>query len=232
MPTITLAILNKNDGPSLRKLIPEIDLSLFDQVIAIDGLSTDDSLEVLKDYGITTISIGGGRGGAFSYAVNKATTDYIIFFSSDGEEDPSDLGKMKKLLFEGTDLVIASRVSGNNSGFKSDHNLLYIHRKLYLFFISRSISLLFGGKIKDCWNGYRGMNVAKAKALNLDASNFLIEAQTTIRFLASKHNVIEFPTVERPRFFGASQNPIFTSGMGHITLLIKEYARKFRSTNH
>jgi glycosyltransferase involved in cell wall biosynthesis len=229
METVALVILNKNDGPSLEKLLDEIDYTIFDKVVAIDGDSKDNSLEILDKHHIQTYKgISGGRGGALIYAFNHINSDFVIFLSSDGEENPADLPKIKEYLLSGYDLVIASRVMDSTSGFKSDHNILYFHRKLYLFIISRAIAILFGGKIKDCWNGYRGMSVQKAKNLNFDASNFLIEAQITIRFLVGEFKVMEFPTIERERYFGDSQNPIVTSGLGHITLLFKEYIRKYK----
>ena len=110
-----------------------------------------------------------------------------------------------------------------DSSFKSDHNYFYIHRKIFLFIISFMVKFLFGGDIKDCWNGYRGLNTKAANNLNLNESDFLLEAQMTIKFLKRGYIVKEVPTVERPRYFGESQNPIFLSGWGHIFLLIKEF---------
>jgi glycosyltransferase involved in cell wall biosynthesis len=219
-----LVILNKNDASSLDLVLKETDLDSFDRVLGIDGNSTDNSVEVFKKYGIECISnIPGGRGGAIKYAINNVMNDFIIFLSSDGEENPVELSKIMDELRYGADLVIASRMSKDSSGFKSDHNILYIHRKLFLLFISTMIQVLFGGKIKDCWNGYRGLAVAKAKGLNLDANDFLLEAQMTIRFLKSGFVVREVPTVERPRYFGESQNPAISSGWGHLVLLYNEF---------
>jgi len=220
----SLVILNKNDASSLDLVLKETDLSGFDYVLGIDGNSTDNSVEVFKKYGIECKSnISGGRGGAIKYAINNLTNDYIIFLSSDGEENPEELSKMRDELRNGADLVIASRMSKNGSGFKSDHNIFYIHRKLFLLFISTAIQVLFGGKIKDCWNGYRGLDVAKARGLDLDANDFLLEAQMTIRFLKNNFVVKEVPTFERPRYFGESQNPAISSGWGHLVLLYNEF---------
>ncbi|OZB48866.1 MAG: hypothetical protein B7X60_02895 [Polynucleobacter sp. 39-45-136] len=223
----TLVILNKNDADSLELVIREIDFSLFDEIVGIDGDSQDRSIDVFNKYGIRCYqNIPGGRGGAIKYAINNINTNYIIFLSSDGEENPAELSIMRDELISGADLVIASRVLGNNSGFKSDHDIRYLHRKLFLVFISSLISILFGSKIKDSWNGYRGLNVLKARSINLDADNFLIEAQMTIRFLKNSFTIKEFPTTERPRYFGASQNPAIQSGWGHIVLLFNEFFKK------
>lgn len=224
---ICLVILNKNDSPSLELVLGEIDYSLFSYVIGIDGNSTDDSFSIFKKNNIPCLqNIPGGRGGAIKYAINNFEYDYLIFLSSDGEENPAELPVIISELKSGSDLVIASRMLNAKSGFKSDHNILYLHRKLFLLFISYSIKVLFGNNIKDCWNGYRGLNTKKAISLNLDADNFLLEAQMTIRFLKNNFIVKEIPTAERPRYFGSSQNPAISSGWGHIVLLFNEFFRK------
>ena len=225
--SVALVILNRNDADSLKIVLSEFNLKIFDYVIGIDGDSTDHSSDVFLNSSIPCIqNIPGGRGGAIKYAINNLNYDYLIFLSSDGEENPAELPVIITELKNGADLVIASRMLNAKSGFKSDHNILYLHRKLFLLFISYSIKVLFGNNIKDCWNGYRGINTKKALSLNLDADNFLLEAQMTIRFLKSNFVVKEIPTAERPRYFGASQNPAILSGWGHIVLLFNEYFKR------
>lgn len=224
--TTALVILNKNDGESLDRVLNEIQISDFDSVIGIDGNSTDISCQVFEKHNIKYLqNIPGGRGGGIKFAINNVKEERVIFLSSDGEENPSDIASIRRELDLGADLVIASRMAENNSGFKSDYNMLYIHRKIFLMFITTMINILFHGHVKDCWNGYRGMSVAKARSLNFDAKDFLLEAQITIRFLKAKYVVKEVPTVERARYFGKSQNPAISSGWGHIVLLFKEFLK-------
>lgn len=223
-----LVILNKNDSACLKLQLKEIDFSLFSHVFAIDGDSIDDSLKILKKFKIETYDgIPGGRGGAIKFAINnlKGNFSSIIFLSSDGEENPKDLRLIKSKLDQGYDLVIASRMI-NKSSFKSSHNFFYIHRKIFLWFITSLINILFKGNIRDCWNGYRGINLKSARKLNLDQNDFLLEAQMTIQFLKHNFKIIEIPTVERKRFDGKSQNPAIASGWRHIILLINEYFKK------
>lgn len=224
--SICLVVLNKNDADSLDLILKEIDFKLFDQVIGIDGNSVDHSRKIFKKHNIPFINIKfGGRGGAIRHAINTLNYDFLIFLSSDGEEDPADLIKIKKLLLKNNDLVIASRMK-KKSGFKSDYNFFYLHRKFFLYFITKMINFLFEGNIKDCWNGYRGLDTIKARDINLVQNDFLLEAEMTIKFLKRGYAVKEFSTIERVRYFGKSQNPALSSGWGHIVLLFKEYFRK------
>jgi hypothetical protein len=223
----TLCILNRNDAAALELLLPELSGYVFADMYAIDGMSVDNSIDLFQKNNIVAhVQKSNGRGAAILQGLALCKTKYIIFFSSDGEEDPADLPIMANALTKGSDLVIASRLMGNGSGFKSDHNIHFYHRKLFLKFITFTINKLFNGNIIDCWNGFRGMDVSKAKALNLDAENFLIEAQITIRFLKMKGQIVEIPTKERKRLSGSSQNPVLISGFGHLKLIFNEIFRK------
>ena len=51
-PTVTLAILTLNEIDALKQILPRIDRSLFDQVLVIDGNSTDGTAEWCREQGL------------------------------------------------------------------------------------------------------------------------------------------------------------------------------------
>ena len=65
------------------------------------------------------------------YALQICKTKFIIFLSSDGEENPNDLTTMQNLLMKGNDLVIGSRTI-NIESHKSFYNRSFIHRLIFL----------------------------------------------------------------------------------------------------
>jgi hypothetical protein len=94
---ISLLILNLNEKVGLRSIRPEIDLEQFQEVVEVDGVSTDSSFEIIHSYGIRFIpQASRGRGEALSIAFNaySESCDGIVFFNSDGNEDYRDLGKL------------------------------------------------------------------------------------------------------------------------------------------
>src|SRR5260221_167407 len=87
-----LNVSGLDDG--LIVITPKINRSLFCEVIAVDGGSTDGSIEYLQEQGITVIQqTKRGRGAAFAEGVSHTTGDALVFFSPDGNEDPDDLPK-------------------------------------------------------------------------------------------------------------------------------------------
>ncbi len=106
----TLAILTLNEIEGLRALYDRIPFDQVDQYFAIDGGSTDGTVEFLREKGIRVIPQEiKGRGEAFRIAAREAEGECLVFFSPDGNEDPADIPKLLKLLDEGCDMAIASR---------------------------------------------------------------------------------------------------------------------------
>jgi glycosyltransferase involved in cell wall biosynthesis len=222
MADVSLAILNKNDAEGARVVVPKIDRSRLREIFVVDGNSTDGSIEFFESQDLKVhVESTGGRGGSFRWAAENATGDYLIFLSSDGEEDPNDIPKFIELLDEGADMVIASRMM-SGSRHKADGHIKWIHRRLFLRFITFLINVLFKGNLTDCWNGYRAFRLAALRSIPLDANDFMLEAQQTIRFLKAGKMVREFPTREGDRIGGASTNPVLKSGFLHLMMILRE----------
>jgi glycosyltransferase involved in cell wall biosynthesis len=197
--SIALVLLSYNEKHNLHELFPAIPLNEFQQVLAIDGGSTDGTLDIYKNNKIKYyIQSEKGRGNAFQMAEKIIKTDGVIFFSTDGNENPADLKVMKNYLLDGYDMVVAGRylLNGSNTDNSDDPFLL---RKIAGIVGSKLIALIWGSTIKDSINGFRGFKLNSLRQLKLDAPSHEIELQSTIRSAKLKLNVIEFPTIELER---------------------------------
>lgn len=221
---IIVCVLNKNDGKNLDTIKNKLKkISEKYKVVLIDGDSHDQSHSIAREIGIEIYNFKTlSRGESISECINifQKNYDYIIFTSSDGEENIEDIPKFEKYFKEGADLVIASRLLYGGH-FKSNKNIFYIHRKIFLKFITFSINKIFKGKLTDCWNGFRGFRLKCFDYIKIKEKDYLVEAETTIKFLKKQLKVIEFPTKENPRLYGRSSNTIFKSGYGHLLLILK-----------
>ena len=119
----TLVILNKDDLVGFKYVYSLINKKDFFEVFVVDGDSKDGSVDYFIKKKIKyKILKKGGRGAAMRYALQNCKTKFIIFLSSDGEENPNDLKTMQNLLMKGNDLVIGSRVINIKS-----HKSFYIN---------------------------------------------------------------------------------------------------------
>lgn len=214
---IGLVILNRNESEGVSWLLPRLSLTGYSCVFAVDGFSTDDSAEKLRDAKIEVlVQQSSGRGEAFKLAFVEAKNrnlDALCFISSDGNEDPKDLPRMMGLLEEGYDLVIASRMLKDS--FNEEDVSWFRPRKWANKIFSAMGYLVFAGSkdyISDPINGYRGMSVKTWGEFQVSSSGFGIEYETSLKAYVSEKRYIEFPTREGARVGGKSTaSPMKTS---------------------
>jgi len=108
---ITLVVLTLNEYESMKVVMPQMDLSLVDQVLVVDGGSTDGTIEYSKEQGYDVyVQQKRGIRNAYTEALPYIKGDAIISFSPDGNCRPEDLAPLiAKFKSDNYDLVIASR---------------------------------------------------------------------------------------------------------------------------
>jgi glycosyltransferase involved in cell wall biosynthesis len=226
---IVLCLLTYNERPCLEQIFPLIPQPSphagFDDLVAIDGGSTDGTLEYYRDQGVPVIGQSRrGRGDAFLLGFEQIETDAYIFFSPDGNEDAQDLPKFKPLLASGADLVIASRMM---RGAENEEDIHFLKPRKWannaLNFLANSFFRKIGPYVTDSINGYRAITRHAAQELKLSALDYTIEYQMTIRAFKKGMAIVEFPTREGQRVAGVSGVPSFPTGVRFLRRLWTEF---------
>jgi glycosyltransferase involved in cell wall biosynthesis len=226
---VVLCLLTYNERPCLEQIFPLIPKPSpeagFDQLVAIDGGSTDGTLEYYREQGIQVIGQSRkGRGDAFLLAFERIECDAYIFFSPDGNEDIRDLPKFKPLLEGGADLVIASRMM---PGAVNEEDVHFLRPRKWannaLNFLANSFFRRVGPYVTDSINGFRGVTKRAATELKLDALDYTIEYQMTIRAFKRAMTIVEFPTREGARVAGKSGAPSLPTGLRFLKRLWMEF---------
>lgn len=225
---IALVLLVRNERPCLEIVLPTIPPAGpeagYDLMVAVDGGSTDGSVEFLTAAGVPVIAQSKrGRGEAFHQAFRQVEADAYIFFSPDGNEDVGDLPRFRPLLEAGADLVIASRMM--KGAVNEEDHLLLKWRKWANNAFNLMANLAFrrhGPFITDSINGYRAITDRVAQALALDATDYTIEYQMTMRALKARLAIAEFPTIEGQRVAGETQAQSIPTGLRFLKCLWRE----------
>jgi len=196
----SLIIFTRNEIEGLRAIFPRIPFNIVDEFLAVDGHSTDGTVEYLEDKGIKVVAQQKmGRGNAMIEGVAQTSGDVIVFLSSDGNEDPADIPKIIEKLKD-HDLVVASRFMNGGRSDDSDDPLLI--RKTGNRFFTSLVNLIWKASVTDSTNGLRGIKRQAWNRLGIDSPYHEAEFQMTIRAAKLRMKIGEIPTVEKPRIGG------------------------------
>ncbi len=227
----SLIILTLNEIEGVRTLYDRIPFDAVDECFVVDGGSTDGTVEFFRERRIRVVSQEiKGRGEAFRIAVKEAEGNHLIFFSPDGNEDPSDMPKLLELLTKGYDIAIASRFLPGSRNEEDDLRFpwrAWANKAFTL--VANSIWNVKGNYITDTINGYRAIKKEVFNKLNIDAPGFVIEYQMSIRAMKLGLKVVEIPTIEGMRVGGVSTAKSIPTGLLFLRFLLKEIknGRKF-----
>ena len=229
---VALVILTRNERECVEVMFPRIPKpgpeSGFDSVHVVDGGSTDGTVEYFVGQGITPLGQSErGRGHAFLIAFQKIDADAYLFFSPDGNENPLDLPKFRPLLESGADIVIASRMMPASRNEEDDQFFRWRKWANQSFTLIADVAFRRSGPfITDTINGYRAISRRAVDLLKLDASDYTIEYQMTIRAFKHRLRIEEFPTIEGNRIAGETQASSIVTGKRFLRALWREWSDK------
>ena len=224
---IALVLLSFNEIDGVSALLPSLckteSLSV-DEIFAVDGGSTDGTLEQYNKYGVPVHQQNSrGRGEAMRLATQFTDADYLVFFSPDGNEDLQDIPKFRPFFEAGNDLVIASRMC--KGAYNEEDASFFKARKWVNNLFNLAANLIFrktGSYITDSINGFRGLRKNLLSEIHSDAQGYTVEYQMTIRAMRAGMKVAEFPSHEGARIGGETKAPSFPTGVKFIKCLFEE----------
>lgn len=117
----TLLIPTFNEFSGMKEIMPKIKKEWVDQIIILDGGSTDGTLEYSKENGyFTIIQKKKGLRNGYVEALPYIEGDVIITFSPDGNSIPELIPNLVEKMKEGYDMVIVSRYKSSAKSYDDD----------------------------------------------------------------------------------------------------------------
>jgi len=215
----TLFIPTRNEVEGMRAIMPRIRREWVDEILVVDGSSTDGTVEYCKEHGYNVIpQRGAGLAGAYWTCFDEATGDVIIPFSPDNNSIPELIPALIQEIRNGADLVIASRYrAGANS--KDDDTVTAFGNWMF----TRLVRLLYGGNVTDALVMYRAFRKELVTRLELTRSNeAYFEQELVIRCLKHGLKIVEIPGDEPPRIGGVRKMRVWRNGSVVLYGILKE----------
>lgn len=193
--SIFMPVLNEIEG--LKKIIPQINRELVDEIVVIDGNSNDGSFEYLQSQENIICERQKDKGlfSAWWQGFELCSGEFIIVFSPDGNSSTESIPALINEVKKGYDIVIASRYLNKNKS-EDDFFASMIANK----FFTCLINIFFKGKISDGIGMYKIFNRKLLKELDLYKNkDDIFDILITIRSLKYKIKMAEILSVEGKR---------------------------------
>ena len=227
---IALIIPTLNEITGVTQLMPRVKREWVDEIIFVDGNSTDGTIEYIKEHGYKLfLEKRPGLRYALVEAIENTDCDVIITFSPDGNCVPEVMPELIAKMKRGYDMVIASRYA---EGAKSYDDSLITAFGNWMF--TRVVNILHGGKYTDVMNIYRAYKKSLVKELDLDKditystpeklfhTRIGWEPILSVRAAKRKLKIAEISGDEPPRIGGKAKLRIFQWGAGYLFQFIRE----------
>jgi len=227
--TLLIPTLNEIDG--MKAIMPKIKKEWYDQLLIIDGQSTDGTVEYAKKQGYeVVVQKKKGMRNAYMEVLPFVKGDVILTFSPDGNSIPELIPDCIQKLKEGNyDMVIVSRYAQDAKSYDDDAITAFGNKMFTTF-----INLFHGGKYTDAMVIYRAYRKSLIEELDLNKdssyeleeklfrTNISIEPLLSIRAAKRKLKVADIPGDEPAREGGERKLQVLRWGAAYMFEVFRE----------
>lgn len=176
-----------------------------DEVLVVDGHSTDRTAEIAREKGARVVlDHGKGKGEALRLSIQEATSDIVVFIDADGSHDARDIPAMVAPIRAGrADLVIGSRGRGGSDELHGtvEQFIRYVGSQIIML----AINYRWNVRLTDSQNGFRAIRRDVAARLGLTSNLTTIEQEMLMKALKKGYRVDEIASHEYERKWGESK---------------------------
>lgn len=227
---MTLLVLTLNEVNGMKAIMPRIGKEWCDQIIIVDGGSTDGTIEWAREQGyFVYVQKQKGFRHAYTEVLPYIEGDVVITFSPDGNSIPELIPGLIDKMKEGYDMVIVSRYL---AGAKSEDDDSVTAVGNWLF--TRTVNFLHGGHYTDAMVIFRAYKTHLIYDLELDKDDGYKRAEKlfrtqiswepllSVRVAKRKLKIAEIPGDEPPRIGGERKLKILKWGAAYYFQFIRE----------
>ena len=197
-PKISIIIPCYNEEKTIENVISQVELNISQntEIIVIDDLSSDRSIEILKNIAnsdrikLIEKKSNEGKGSCIILGLEQAKGDIIIIQDADLEYSPSDYRKLL-IPFEqaNADVVYGSRFLGGGKYVRVHFFWHYLANKILTFLCNLFTNL----NMTDMETGYKVFKRSAIEKINLKEKSFGFEPEVTIKLAKKKYKFFEVP---------------------------------------
>lgn len=214
----------------LEKLIDNINKWKSEyEIVAVDDNSSDGTAQILKDYSrkydfifpVIKTDNKRGMGRALTEGMNAAKGDNMVWVMGDLSDDLERIPEFVGKIQEGYDIVFASRYMRGGSSGNLDKIKAFLSSRFTVF-----TSILFGIKVHDITNAFRGFKKELRDKIRLESTDFAISPELAIKAHLLGYKLTEVPCSYKTRTAGKTKFNIIKMVLKYFTLFKYRFYKK------
>jgi mannosyltransferase len=200
---VVAVILARNEEVTIGDVVSAT-TRYVDEVVVMDGHSTDATAEIAKRAGATVYQDPGrGKGSAVRQSLELCDADILVFIDADGSHDAADIPRLVSPLVLGeADLCVGSRFTGGSDELSLSFGQLV--RTVGNISMNIAINARWKTSLTDTLNGFRAVRREAARVSGLTEDTHTIEQEMVMKMLRRGFRVINVPAHEYARRAGTS----------------------------
>ena len=194
---LVIPTLNEVDG--MKQVIPLIKKEWVDEILIVDGGSTDGTVEEAKKLNLKVMQqkSKGSFGAAIYDGFESTDAEYLLMFGADGNNEPEEIPKILEKMKEGYDQVLISRFG--KTSINEDAGIIDAFGNKMFTSIT---NIFFRGQLTDTLSSSRAFTKKAWDEIKFDAFGLDSVLQMSIRGLIKNQKIIEIIGNERARVGG------------------------------
>jgi dolichol-phosphate mannosyltransferase len=217
---VTVVVPTKDEEGLIGEIVDSV-RPFADEVLVIDGHSSDRTREIATEHGARVALDGGkGKGEALRRSLDLAEGDIVVFIDADGSHDPRDIPALVAPIKAGdADLVIGSRGKGGSDELHGtlEQLIRYVGSQLIML----AINYRWNVRLTDSQNGFRAIRRDVGRKLGLRSNLTTIEQEMLMKCLKHGYRVSEIASHEYERKWGTSKVVVWKLWFAYVWSLFR-----------
>jgi glycosyltransferase involved in cell wall biosynthesis len=199
--TVSVIIPAWNEAESIASVLAEIPSEFVNEVLVIDGGSTDGTPEIAAACGARVlIEPRRGYGRACATGAAAANGQFLVFLDADGADDPRYIPDLLSPVQTGTaDMVLGSRLAG-----RMQKGAMPWHQRRGNWFCAGLIHMLYGAHLTDL-SPFRAVRKNRLVELNMLEMTYGWPTEMIVKAARRRWRLVEVPVDYRARLAGKSK---------------------------
>ena len=227
---VSVIVPTLNEVGSIENVLSKIVKQNVDEVLVVDGHSSDGTIELVKKLGYRLImQEGRGLGRAIISGIKATSGKLIIIVDADGSHDPKYITDLIGKINDGYDVVVGSRyISGprvknlffpNKISSSYDDTFIRAVGNRFFTYLCRK---LYGLDINDVLMGFKIFKRSIFDKIVLGEDGQQFDVEILIKAKKAGFKIGQVPVIEHKRVYGKSKLSVPYHGFKVLHVIIQE----------